>query len=163
MANPATNIGHQLLLQRPDLVHRAWIPTLVRRVELLLCRRSRIVVMIMLLVVNLCIDSIAVSLFSNPNYSETSKLVYLCKVKHIFVKKLLFSTTKICQPTSHQPWGEFERIQEDLWYRQSLMGPLANSVLTISTLLAPQSGALRISAYRDFQSHSHTHTHPIHL
>ena len=28
MANP-TNVGHQLLLQRPDLVRRAWIPILV--------------------------------------------------------------------------------------------------------------------------------------
>ena len=79
MANPATNVGHQLILQRPDLVHRAWIPTLVRSGELLLCARSKIVVMTMLLV------------------------GYFCKVKHTNFKKQLFSTTKISEPTLHQP------------------------------------------------------------
>ena len=45
------------------------------------------------------VDSIAVSLFSNPNYSETSKLVYFIEVQekdlHVLVSKILHTADTV--------------------------------------------------------------------
>ena len=68
---------------------------------------------------------------------------------------------------SHLPpcQGDHQHFREGLITRSSSSKPVpvVCVVVAIGLLLAPQSGALGISAYRDFQSQSKSQSHPIPL